>query len=231
MTTRTTNHLYISRVDRAILWWHRADKVTLGGLVVIALVIALAGARSWLLAAPDAPRPAPTPASPIIMIATAPAQLVPTAAPPMQQVAAVLPNTLRRATVAYDAPEGNVLGAIEQGRAYSVLARYGADWLQADVTGSGVVWLRSADVLDLPADLADLQPPPAPVVIERPIYVSAPVEAVPTPAPAEYQIATQPQLTERQRNIQQHLVDPAVAQSWAAQQWKDEHCIGDTCIP
>jgi hypothetical protein len=105
----------------------------------------------------------PTAPLPIIIIATAPAVMPPTAVP--IQVAAVLPNALRRAVVAYDAPAGNVLGAIEQGRSYAVLARFGSDWLQADVMGSGVVWLKADQVLDLPPGLVDMQPAPQPQVI------------------------------------------------------------------
>src|SRR5205823_2105642 len=65
----------------------------------------------------------------------------PTPAPtPAAVVAAVVPeNALRRAVVAWDSPNGSVIGAIEQGRAYTVLAKWGSDWLQADVSGSGVV--------------------------------------------------------------------------------------------
>ena len=92
----------------------------------------------------------PTPALPIIVIATTKPQ-PPT---PAAQVAAVAPNALRRAVVAYDAP-ANVLGAIEQGRVYSVLVRFGTEWLQADVSGSGVVWLKADQVLDLPDGLVD----------------------------------------------------------------------------
>jgi hypothetical protein len=73
-----------------------------------------------------------------------------------------------------------------------VLARYGSDWLQADVTGSGTVWLRADQVLDLPADLVDLQPPPQPQVVyiasqpaAAPTYdpPAAPQEPAPTMAP------------------------------------------------
>jgi hypothetical protein len=77
---------------------------------------------------------------PIVIIAS-PLPVQPPTAVPLQ-VAAVLPNTLRRAAVAYDAPAGNVLGAIEQGRVYQVLARFGADWLQLML--SVAVWCGCA---------------------------------------------------------------------------------------
>jgi hypothetical protein len=73
--------------------------------LVAALVFVVAGGISaagrYTAARPVA---VPTPAlAPIIIIAT-PAPSVPTAEP--IQVAAVLPNTLTRAVVAYDAPQG-----------------------------------------------------------------------------------------------------------------------------
>jgi hypothetical protein len=136
----------------------------------------------------------PTPPLPVIIIASPlPQGPVPTAVPPAAQVAAYAPNALRRAVVAYDAPGGNVLGAIEQGRTYTVLARYGSDWLQANVDRSGVVWLKADQVLDLPADLVDLEPTPAPVVIERPVYVASQPQAAPTPEP--YTAASEPPTT------------------------------------
>jgi hypothetical protein len=138
--------------------------------MIIFCLMAIAGLVGRIKETPSAAVAIPTPALPVIIIATsAPA---PTAAP-VQQVAAVLPNALRGAVVAYDSPNGSVLGAIEAGRPYQLLARYGAEWLQADVAGSGVVWLKADQVLNLPEGLADLQPPPAPVVVERPIYIAA----------------------------------------------------------
>jgi hypothetical protein len=123
----------------------------------------------------------PTPALDAIIIIASPLPVVPpTAVPPAAQVAAMPPNALRRAVVAYDAPNGSAIGAIESGRTYSVVARWGSDWLQADVAGSGVVWLKADQVLDLPAGLADLEPAPQPQVI----YVAAqPAPAVATPEP------------------------------------------------
>jgi hypothetical protein len=172
--------------------WYDLPVPAMIGICLFCL-FAIAGLVGRLQQTPAAAA-VPTPALSIIVIATSPAVIVPTAAPQVQQIAVMPSNALRRAVVAYDAPAGNVLGAIEQGRAYSVLARYGADWLQADVDGSGVVWLRADQVLDLPADLADLQPTNAPQVIERPIYIAAqPAPAVSTPAPEQYMAASEPQ--------------------------------------
>jgi hypothetical protein len=91
------------------------------------------------------------------------------------------------------------MGAIEQGRIYSVLARWGADWLQADVAGSGVVWLKAEQVLDLPAGLANLEPTQAPVVVERPIYVTAPMPAVATLE--TYTVASEPENVPQQQAV------------------------------
>jgi hypothetical protein len=159
-------------------------------IVAVLVLIAAAGivTISRLHLAPTMV-PAPTPGL-IILIATAPAMVVPTALPPAAQVAAVVPNALRRAVVAYDAPAGNVIGAIEQGRAYRMVARFGADWLQADVTGSGLVWLRADQVLDLPADLVDLAPAPQPQVIYQQVYANQPAP-VPTYAALVVELAYQ----------------------------------------
>jgi hypothetical protein len=110
--------------------------------------------------------------------------------------------------VAYDSPGGAVIGAVEQGRAYVVLARYGSDWLQAEVSGSGVVWLRADQVLDLPADLADLAPTPAPQLVyvaSQPapaVATIAPPAATDPPAPAELDAAA---AAEREQNIRDRL--------------------------
>ena len=69
----------------------------------------------------------PTPALDAIIIIASPLPVVPPTA--AAAVAALPPNALRRAVVAYDAPGGNVLGAIEQGRT---------------VQGSSAVWERLA---------------------------------------------------------------------------------------
>jgi len=161
MTTQTTNHLRLTVLDHARAWLAQRDPIMLGSVLVIALLIA----GSLLRGIPSGAAPiaaVPTPALPIFIVATA--QPIPTPTIETQTIAAVLPGTLARAVVAYDAPEGRVIGAIDRGHAYRVVARYGADWLHADVTGSGRVWLRATDVFDLPADLADLAPPPAPIV-------------------------------------------------------------------
>jgi hypothetical protein len=180
ITHSTTTRLRLRIRDKLHIFMSQRDPLVLiAGLISIPL-IALSIGASVYRSLPPPPLTAIVPTfAPIILIATAPAVVVPTQAP--IQVAATLPNTFTRAVVAYDSPNGSALGAIEQGRAYAVLARWGSDWLQADVVGSGVVWLKADQVLDLPSGLADLQPPPTAVVVERPIYVAAPMPAIATP--------------------------------------------------
>jgi hypothetical protein len=179
----TTTNLRLSS-PRA--WWNLP--VPMAATICIFCLLAIAGLVGKIHTAP-AVAVQPTPALVIVYATPAP---VPSAAP--VQVAAQLPNALHHAAVAYGAPDlATAIGAIEQGRTYTILARYGAEWLQADVTDSGVVWLRASDVLDLPADLADLKPAPAPVVIERPIYIaSQPAPAAVATPEEQYQITSAP---------------------------------------
>jgi hypothetical protein len=102
-----------------------------------------------------------------------------------------------------------------------VLARFGADWLQADVVGSGAVWLKADQVLDLPADLVDLQPPPAPAVVYVAVSPPAPAYAAPTPEP-NYQVANQDPPTLQQLVVldRQQWAEQVAA---ARQQYLSEH--------
>ncbi len=64
---------------------------------------------------------------------------------------------------AFAAPNGIQLGEIEVTRAMTLVAHYESDWIQADVTGSGIVWLRAADWPALALIGPNLAPsPPAP---------------------------------------------------------------------
>lgn len=189
MTTRTTFHLSLSgwamAAARVRAWLFQRDPIAVAGVLaaaIVALLALVAIVATTLRGVPPAATAQPTPQLPIIMIATAQAQHIPTAA---ATKAAEIGPTLQRAVVAYDSPNGSVIGAIDSGRAYTVLERAGADWLHADVSGSGVVWLRTAEVFDLPSNLADVQPTVAPEVV----YVTAP--SAPQTAPA-YRTDTQP---------------------------------------
>jgi hypothetical protein len=61
---------------------------------------------------------------------------------------------------AYAAPNGAALGQIEATRAITPTAHYSSDWIQADVQGSGLVWLRAADWPRLTITGPDLAPRP-----------------------------------------------------------------------
>lgn len=104
----------------------------------------------------------------VIIVATPSAVPMPTA-PVSTPVAHTASNETRLSTavVAYDAPNGNVLGPVDAQRSYTITARYGTDWLQADVENSGTVWLRSAelDTVMVAASLPDLQPVPTAEVV------------------------------------------------------------------
>lgn len=146
--------------------------------VVAVLVFVIAGAISTVshIRSEQVAAIQPTPALPIIILAS-PLPVVPPTAAPVAQVAAIGANVLPRAVTAWAAPDGAVLGAIEAGRPYRAVASFGAAWLQVEVEGSGVVWLRVAELYG--GEVADLAPVPAPQVV----YVSAPAYAAPTPAP------------------------------------------------
>jgi hypothetical protein len=187
MTTRTTFHLALSRPALALArvrsWLAQRDPIAVVTVLIVAvLAVAALTTPLWRPSAPIAIAAAvPTPALSYILIATVPAQ------PTADRASAALlgGHVLARAVVAYDSPSGRVIGAIDSGHSYTVVARSGADWLQADVQGSGVVWLKTSDVFDLPQGLADL----APTATPQTVYVSAP--AAPAPAPT-YQVDNAP---------------------------------------
>lgn len=121
-----------------------------------------------------------------------PAAVVPAASPvPMSETQRpTQPVTesargLRRAVVAYAAPGGDLIGAIEAGRAYTPTGTFGADWLQIDVTGSGAVWVRASELPGAAvAALPDLQPPtplPTATDVPAPVVVYTPPTPIPPP--------------------------------------------------
>lgn len=212
MTTKTTFHLSLTTRDRLRTWLMTHDPIVL--LAIPLLLLIVAG-----LAAHPAPA-APTAPQPIIMIATALATAPPPAATAATKASA---STLARAVVAYDSPNGRVIGAIDSGHRYQVVARFGADWLQADVAGSGVVWLLSAEVFDLPSGLADLQPTVAPQVVivapaAAPTYQTDSAPAA-QPWTAEQDQAYRAQLGLSDADVAQALDDHNARQlTWCANQ-------------
>ncbi len=138
--------------------WTRAE---LAGLAVVALCALAIIAYAWSVpnTPPAAPQARPT------LVAT----LAPTSVPTISPVTPV------RLLAAFASPDGATLGTIEATRPYTVTAHYGDAWIQAQVAGSGLIWLR---VVDLPGvaligpDLAPPTPRPEPVV--QPVSAPAP---------------------------------------------------------
>src|SRR5262245_51260692 len=112
-------------------FWHDNRETMIGAGV---LILVLVGRAIWHQI-PAQPLRAPL--QPVILVATA---HPPTATPTAAQ------KGLGRAVVAYSAPNGDVLGAIEQGRAYRLVARSGLDWLQLQVDGSGLIWVKAQEL-------------------------------------------------------------------------------------
>jgi hypothetical protein len=100
------------------------------------------------------------------------------AAQPTVEVQSASAPTLAYSIVAFDAPNGTPLGAIEIGREYTILEEYG-DWMFLDVERSGKIWTRTYEFYGTP--------PPTPLPTAIPVVVppraQAPVIQAPAPAP------------------------------------------------
>lgn len=129
---------------------------------------------------------------------------------PPQPVATVAPIAMRDA---FAAPEGIRLGAIEATRAITAVAHFGADWIQADVKGSGKIWLRARDWPSLAITGADLE--------RAPIYAAAPDMAAvdsATPEQEEPMTGTKP------------AADRALAHALAVAEERDQHDSGPSKV-
>jgi hypothetical protein len=142
--------------------WTRAE---LAGLAVAALCAAFVLIYAW--ATPPAP---PAPSQPR---ATPGSTAQPTAA------ATAAPATPVRLLAAFASPDGLTLGTIEATRPYTVTAHYGDAWVQADVQGSGLIWLRAADLSGVAIVGPDLAPPTI-----APLAPFIPETATTAPAPS-----------------------------------------------
>lgn len=83
---------------------------------------------------------------------------------------------LTRAIVAYDAPGGVPIGAMEPGRPYQVIEERDG-WRQLMMTPGGAIWARAWEMDGLPPPtLTPTAPPPSPVPVvpERPAYQPPP---------------------------------------------------------
>ncbi|HEY3232719.1 MAG TPA: hypothetical protein VGJ87_26045 [Roseiflexaceae bacterium] len=175
MTTPTTR-LLLSRRAQLLDWLRRYDPWHVLSLLIV-LVVAFTGVMRAL---PDAPRSVPLPTSaPLILVAT------PLSATPIPTVTPPAELRLLRAVVAYAAPGGTVLGAIEPGRGYALLARSGAAWVQLAIEGSGRVWVRRDDLEDV-RDIA------TPVSTEQPSIIAAEQQRAAPDPPAATAAPTTP---------------------------------------
>jgi len=231
LTTKTTIHLTLGRAASWLDRWQIPP-----ALVVAVLILLIAAGISGIsrLRSERAAAAAPTPGL-IILIATQPANVPPTAVPPIQ-VAAIQPTTPRY-VVAWSAPDGDVLGPIPAPAASALLGRWGDGWVATTWEGA-TVWIRAAD---LGLSLANLAPQIAPEQPAGPRVVT--VEQPQAPQPAEqpgqpYQTANQPPTPEPAAQPAQApalplpIAPPAtlapmeqndVTQEWARQQYLSEH--------
>lgn len=153
--------------------WTRTNLIIGGVLVLIAIGLASYIAGRAPQASP-APRPQPS--------------ATPTSSAPT-------PASAARSLIAFAAPDGVALGAIESTRVITPTAHYGSDWIQADVAGSGLVWLRASDVSGLAIVGPDLTPHVAPPPVARP--ASAPPVPLPTDPPQCVRVGTTGTMIER----------------------------------
>jgi hypothetical protein len=121
----------------------------IGALVLIVLMI---GAATYQLSHIESSKPLQITPQATVLPTDAPAAAV--SAPAPTSGPAATPATIG----AYAAPDGQLLGPIELDRTIVPVAHYGSVWIQADVTGSGLVWLRAGDVPDIAITGPDLAP-------------------------------------------------------------------------
>ena len=106
-----------------------------------------------------------------------PAAPVAPEAPAVEGHALPTAPALSFAVVAFDAPGGEAMGAIEPGRPYTVISVDG-QWTHIDATGSGAVWVQTWELHGQPRPTA-IPPTPVPTSAPAPVYQPA---YVPQPA-------------------------------------------------
>lgn len=137
--------------DRATPAKRPMTKAEIVSLLIVALIAV--GVLYWLWrSASEIPAPAPPRPAGAVQSSE---ELAPT---PVSHSPSPIPAG--RLLIAFAAPDGQPLGAIESTRAITPTAHYGSAWIQADVQGSGLVWLRAADSPDLAIVGPDLAPRP-----------------------------------------------------------------------
>jgi hypothetical protein len=208
MTTPTTRLLPWCRAQ-LLDWLRRSDPWP--ALSLLTVVVVLMG--MWPRR-PDAPPSVQqvTPA-PVILVAT------PLAATPIPIVAPSTELRLVHAVVAYDAPDGTVLGATLPGRPYQLLARSGAAWVLLAIDGSGRVWVRR-DELEGVVDVA------TPLPTEQPFVIAAEQRATPeemavTATPTSPALAPPAPATTVRRTIVYRNADGSVFGTYTCQPYGD----------
>jgi hypothetical protein len=121
----------------------------IGGVVAVLLIGGLIWAMSWQLNR--------TPALPL-QITPGPSTAAYLEAPTPSSAPTSAPTATAATIGAYAAPDGLLLGQIELDREIVAVAHYGTSWIQADVHGSGRVWLKAVDVPDIAITGPDLAP-------------------------------------------------------------------------
>lgn len=174
--TGFTGYLDDFGVTVRIWWWQIKQHPILVFLAVVGFVAILS---IFVQRRTAPPVPVQTVAT-VVVVAT------PTAA--VGQASERAPGLyLDRAVIAYDAPGGVALDALEPGRAYTVLATSGRDWTQIDA-GSGPVWVQSNKLPGYGPDIATSVPTATPrteyVAVSNPVAAAAQAQPVPTAAPA-----------------------------------------------
>lgn len=153
---------------------HRYVPFGVGALVLVLLMIGMGGYQLAQL-----------PARPLAITPSAQAfEKDPVAAPVAAQDGPRATEAPERTIAAYAAPDdGARLGPVELWRIPTVpIAHYGSDWIQHDVTGSGLVWFKQSDLHAVIAG-PDLMPPTPVPQIGRGMTIYRP-GATPTPPPA-----------------------------------------------
>jgi hypothetical protein len=128
------------------------------GVGALLLIVLMIGAASYQLA--QLPSAKPLQITPVPTAAAQAFGVDPKISPVASQEARTAPTVIVRTIGAYAAPDGVLLGQVEETRQIVPVAHSGSDWVQADVSGSGLVWLRASDVPHLAIIGPDLAPQP-----------------------------------------------------------------------
>lgn len=152
------------------------------GLVALATMLITVALIALAQSGPRTATPVAT-ATPAVAAVAAPSTVAADAHTPTPAT-----TPLPVAVIAYDAPAGSPIGALEPGRPYRPVARAGADWMQLEVNGSGLLWVRAADLGPLAADPPDTTPlpdafPPTPTPSPTPVLPTATPWQPPPPVP------------------------------------------------